>query len=67
MPDVFKIKGIIELLAPHFKPNDVWLAAEHDVIYFPCREKDLGPEVLAKLEELGAHWSTQGDCWAAFV
>ena len=35
--------------------------------YFPCREKDLSHEVLAKLEELGAHWSRDWDCWAAFV
>lgn len=67
MPDIFKIKGIIDLLTPHISASDHRLAADHDIIYFPCREKDLSPEVLVKLEELGAHWSSEGDCWAAFV
>lgn len=67
MPSAFEIKGIIELLAPHFDKGDTYMAAEHDIVYFPCRTKELSPEVLAKLEELGAHWSSEGDCWAAFV
>lgn len=67
MPDALKIKEIIEILAPHFDTTDKYLSAEHDVIYFPCFDKNLKPELLAKLEVLGAHWSTDVGCWAVFV
>jgi hypothetical protein len=67
MPNCLEVKKIIELLEPHFDDGDKYMAADHDVVYFPCRTKNLPDSMLKELEDLGAHWSTEGDCWAAFV
>lgn len=67
MPNMLEVKRIIELLEPHLEGMDKYMAADHDIVYFPCRTKNLDDKTLKELEELGAHWDSSAESWAAFV
>ncbi len=53
------------------KERDVGLSAEHDVIYagpmLDELEGKLTPEDKKRLEELGWHEDSEGECWARFT
>lgn len=42
---------------------------QHDIIYAAPRVKkgQVSSEDAKKLDDLGWHWSTDGDCWAVFT
>ena len=42
------------------------ICAEHDITYVHV-DQDISEANVKVLEELGWHWSTEGDCWAIFV
>ncbi len=61
-----RLHRILELLLAHGGEED--MCAEHDQIYLggPAPE-DLPAEVVAELEELGAHWDAGLPSWYVYT
>ncbi len=65
-----KMKEIAEGLAILMKYDaDGSVCAEHDILAAApdVRKDQVSAEDRAKLEELGWHWSSEADSWAAFT
>jgi hypothetical protein len=49
-------------------PSAEWCSAEHDILYLPLDNDDeISEEDAKRLDELGAHKSSDVDCWAIFT
>lgn len=65
------IEGM-QILMKYQKPDDVFgVSAEHDVIYCGPMLDELEGKLTdaekERLEELGWHTDSEGDCWAHFT
>lgn len=69
MATLKNIMAGLEIVAKHVKePEKAWLCAEHDILFMPLmNDTEIPPEDEAALKELGAHRSSEGDCWAFFT
>jgi hypothetical protein len=57
----------LAVVAKYAKPTD-YLQAEHDIIFLPLmKDTAITAEDEAELKRLGAHVSSEGDCWATFT
>lgn len=64
------LENLVKTLAvvvKYAKPTD-YCSAEHDILYLPLmNDTPITAEDEAELERLGAHRSSDGECWAVFT
>ncbi len=66
--NVANLQKALEIVGKYVNPQTAWCDADHDIIYFPLRNTaKISPEDEAELHRLGAHVSSEGDCWATFL
>jgi hypothetical protein len=65
------LKSIVEVLqivAKYSKDDKDYCCAEHDILFLPLQnDAPISPEDEARLLELRAHRSSEGECWAVFT
>jgi hypothetical protein len=63
-----KIIEALQITTKYCDPAKSWLQGEHDIIFLPImNDVELDPKDEARLLELGAHRSSEGDSWACFT
>lgn len=65
------LKNMIECMqiaAKYVDPEKAYCQGEHDILFLPLmNEAKISPEDEARLLELRAHRSSDGECWAVFT
>lgn len=62
------LQKTLAIISKYVDPERAWCEAQHDVIFLPLVTTfEISSEDTAALEELGAHRSSEGDCWAVFT
>lgn len=62
------LQKALAIVAKYCDPEKSWCQGEHDILFFPLDSTaKLPPEDEAELLRLGAHKSSEADCWAAFT
>lgn len=57
----------LAVVCKYAKPTD-YCSAEHDILFLPLPvDTPITAEDEAELEQLGAHRSSEGECWAVFT
>lgn len=63
--NIAKLQQVLTIVSKYVDPNRDYCEAQHDIIFFPLMsDAKISEEDNAKLLELGAHKSRDGDCWA---
>lgn len=64
-----KMIETLQIVAKYCKdPRKEWCSAEHDILFLPLENSAvIEPADEARLRELGAHKSSEGDCWSIFT
>ncbi len=63
--NLIKTLEICKVVCPH----EPFICAEHDEIYLPINQEDLKPfsHLKTRLEELGAFYSEEQDCYMVYT
>lgn len=68
MANMRQIMQGLEIAAKYVDPDNVWLSADHDVIFLPLSTStQLSPDDEAALQAHGAHEDSSADCWVFFT
>ena len=64
--DIRKVFDLLAAIVPNFE--DKYIDSDHDIIYFPVSSDDIpeDSELGRKLDEAGAHVSSDTNSWAMF-